>query len=397
MKLSNRITSMQFSPIRKLAPYATKAREDGKRVLGLNIGQPDIETPSAFFDTLKNYEEKVLAYSDSRGQRVLLDAFTEYYAKLGYDFKDENMVVTNGGSEALLFSLMAICDPEDEVLVPEPFYTNYSSFTEMAGCKVTSFMTYKEDGFHLPAKSEIVAKITPNTKAILYSSPSNPTGTVYTKAEIELLRDLAIEYNLFLITDEVYRELVYDDLTVYSPLAYKEIEDRVVLTDSISKRFSACGARIGLVASKNTALINEIMKLTQARLCAPTVEQVAAAALYRTPESFFEKTRAEYQHRRDILFEGLSSIPGVFMRKPEGAFYIIAKFPVKSSEHFCQWILESYDLNGVTVMMAPAGGFYNSAGLGEDEVRISYCIKADDLKIAVEVLRNALVEYSKLF
>lgn len=397
MKLSNRITAMQFSPIRKLAPYAAKAREDGKRVLGLNIGQPDIETPAAFFDTLKNYEEKVLAYSDSRGQRVLLDAFTEYYAKLGYDFKDENMVVTNGGSEALLFSLMAICDPEDEVLVPEPFYTNYSSFAEMAGCKVTSFMTYKEDGFHLPAKSEIVAKITPNTKAILYSSPSNPTGTVYTKAEIELLRDLAIEYNLFLITDEVYRELVYDGLTVYSPLAYKEIEDRVVLTDSISKRFSACGARIGLVASKNTALINEIMKLTQARLCAPTVEQVAAAALYRTPESFFEKTRAEYQHRRDILFEGLSSIPGVFMRKPEGAFYIIAKFPVKSSEHFCQWILESYDLNGVTVMMAPAGGFYNSAGLGEDEVRISYCIKADDLKIAVEVLRNALVEYSNLF
>ena len=397
MKLSNRITTMQFSPIRKLAPYAAKAREDGKRVLGLNIGQPDIETPAAFFDTLKNYEEKVLAYSDSRGQRVLLDAFTDYYAKLGYDFKDENMVVTNGGSEALLFSLMAICDPDDEVLVPEPFYTNNSSFTEMAGCKVTSFKTYKEDGFHLPAKSEIVAKITPNTKAILYSSPSNPTGTVYTKAEIELLRDLAIEYDLFLITDEVYRELVYDNLTVYSPLAYKEIEDRVVLTDSISKRFSACGARIGLVASKNTALINEIMKLTQARLCAPTVEQVAAAALYRTPDSFFEKTRAEYQHRRDILFEGLSSIPGVFMRKPEGAFYIIAKFPVKSSEHFCQWILESYDLDGVTVMMAPAGGFYNTPGLGEDEVRISYCIKSEDLKIAVEVLRSALVEYSKIF
>jgi len=395
MRLSKRINDMQFSPIRKLGPYATKAKESGKRVLGLNIGQPDIETPQLFFDAIRNYDVNVLKYSDSRGETILLDSFIHYYKDLGIEFNHENLIITNGGSEALYFTLFALCDPGDEVIIPEPFYTNYNSFVDMAGCTVKSFATNIEKGFHLPDKEKIVEQITDRTKAILISNPSNPTGVVYTKEEVLLLVEICMEHNLYFISDEVYREFIYDGLEFFSPLSIEEFSDKVILIDSISKRYSACGARIGLVASKNTEVINSILKLSQARLCVPTLEQVGAAALYNTPREYFVKVNKEYSTRRDVLFEGLSGISGIKLKKPEGAFYIICGFPVESAEDFCKWILEEYSYEGVTVMMAPAEGFYATQGLGVHEVRLSYCINVEDLKLAVKIISLALVEYAK--
>lgn len=395
MKLSNRVNEMKYSPIRKLATYADAARSKGLRVLGLNIGQPDIETPSLFFDAVRNFDGTVLKYSESRGEKNLLDSFILYYKDLGIDFQHNNLLVTNGGSEGLYFTLYAICNPGDEVIVPEPFYTNYSSFTDIAGCKVTPITTYGEDGFHLPTKEKFKEVINEKTRAILISNPSNPTGVVYTREEIEMLAELCIEHDLYLISDEVYREFVYDGLEFFSPLEIESISQRVILIDSISKRYSACGARIGLVASKNTSIIDAIMKMAQARLCVPTLEQLGAAALYHTPQSYFDSVKEEYQARRDVLFEGLSAIPDVQVKKPTGAFYMIIGLPISSAEDFCRWMLEEFSYKNTTIMMAPAEGFYSTKGLGANEVRLSYCINIQDLKLAVEILELALKEYMK--
>lgn len=396
MLLSKRIESMQFSPIRKLAPYAEDAKKKGIKVYHLNIGQPDIETPETFFEGLKDFKEKVLKYAGSQGVDPLLESFRTYYKSWNIDFDADEIMVTNGGSEAILFALMAICDNGDEVIIPEPFYTNYNGFAEVAGVNVVPFLTKAEEGFHIPKKEVIVSKISPKTKAILISNPGNPTGVVYTYEEIRMLADIAKEYNLYIIADEVYREFVYDDLKYTSALFMEDILDRVILIDSISKRYSACGARIGLVASKNKELIHQILKLCQSRLCVPTIEQMAAANLINTPKEYFVKVLDEYQARRDILFNSLRSIEGVVCEKPTGAFYVVIKLPIEDAEDFAKWILTDFSYEGKTVMFAPAAGFYATKGLGKNEIRMSYCLNCDDLKDAMEVFKMALSKYKEI-
>jgi aspartate aminotransferase len=396
MKLSNRILNMQFSPIRKLAPYAAEAKKRGIKVYHLNIGQPDVLTPDIFFKAISNFKEKVLKYTESQGMDALQESFIEYYKKWGTEFTKDELLITNGGSEAIMLTFMTLCDPGDEILSPEPFYTNYNGFAQVASAKMVPYLTKAEEGFHLPPKEVIESKITDKTRALMISNPGNPTGTVYTAEELRMLGDIAKEHDLFLIADEVYREFVYDGLKYTSALTLKDIEDRVIIVDSISKRYSACGARIGLVASKNKNLIYNIMKLCQSRLCVPTVEQVGAAALKDTPESYFIETRKEYQKRRDILMDGLKKIPGVVCQKPTGAFYIVAKLPVPDAEDFAKYLLTEFNKDGKTVMVAPAGGFYATPGLGKDEVRISYCLNCDDLKDAMDLLKAAVEEYQKI-
>ncbi len=395
MRLSNRILNMQFSPIRKLAPYATEAKKRGIKVYHLNIGQPDVLTPDIFFKAIENFKENVLKYTDSQGMDALQESFIKYYKKWGTEFSKDELVVTNGGSEAIMLTFMTICDPGDEIVSPEPFYTNYNGFAESASAKMVPFLTKAEDGFHLPDKKIIESKITPRTKALMISNPGNPTGTVYTAEELRMLADIVKEHDLYLIADEVYREFVYDGLKYTSTLTLKDIADRVIIVDSISKRYSACGARIGLVASKNKEFMHNIMKLCQTRLCVPTVEQIGAAALKDTPDSYFVETRKEYEKRRNILMEGLQKIPNVICRKPSGAFYIVAKLPISDSQDFAKFLLTGFNKDGKTVMVAPADGFYATEGLGKDEIRISYCLNCDDLKDAMGLLKIALEEYTK--
>lgn len=396
MKYSQRIDEMQLSPIRKLVPLAEAAKKQGKKVYHLNIGQPDIETPKEFFEAVRNFDEKVLSYAFSQGIPELIDSFIKYYEGFGVKYDKDEILVTNGGSEALTFSLIATCDYGDEVLVPEPFYTNYNSFGNSAGIKVVPITTKAEDGFKLPAKSEIQAKITDRTKAIMLSNPGNPTGAVYSKEQIEMVRDLALENNLYIIADEVYREFVYDGLEYVSFAQLKEIEDRVIITDSISKRYSACGARIGCIASKNKELMGQIMKLCQGRLCVATIEQVGAAALANVSPEYMKKAFAEYQLRRDVVYGALKQMEGVICEEPKGAFYIIAKLPVKSAEDFVKWMLTDFSLDNATVMMAPAEGFYATKGLGVDEVRLSYVLKKEDLEASMRILAAGLQEYKKI-
>ncbi|MDF2883196.1 MAG: aspB1 [Clostridiaceae bacterium] len=396
MKLSNRISNMQFSPIRKLSPYADIATKNNIKVYHLNIGQPDIMTPECFFQAINNLDEKVLAYSSSQGINKLIESFIEYYKKWNINLVKDEIMITNGGSEAILFALMTICDAGDEIIIPEPFYTNYNGFAEAAGVNVVPFITRAEEGFHLPKKEEITSKISDKTRAILISNPGNPTGVVYNESEIRMLADIAKDYNIYIIADEVYREFVYDNLKYTSAMYMTDILDRVILIDSISKRYSACGARIGLVASKNKELINQLLKLCQSRLCVPTIEQLASANLINTPESYFTQVKAEYENRRNILYESLCVIEGVVCRKPTGAFYIVAKLPVKSAEDFAKWLLTDFNYEGKTVMVAPAEGFYATHGLGQDEIRISYCINSEELKDAMKILGIAIEKYKKL-
>jgi aspartate aminotransferase len=393
MNLSKRVTGMQQSPIRKLVPIAENAKKQGKKVYHLNIGQPDIETPNEFFNAVKNFDEKVLKYSFSQGMPQLIDALIDYYKRYEINFEQDEILITNGGSEALLFSLIAVADHGDEVLIPEPFYTNYNGFSSAVGVNVIPMTTKATDGFHLPDKSSIEKRITPKTKAILLSNPGNPTGVVYTTDEIQRIADIAKEYNLFVIADEVYREFVYDDLQYTSFGNIKEISDRVIIVDSISKRYSACGARIGSIASKNKDLINQILKLCQGRLCVPTLEQMGAVELYSVPQDYFDSVHDEYQKRRDIVFEALEQIPGVICKKPTGAFYVIAKLPVVDAEEFVIWLLKEFDVDNETVMMAPAEGFYATPGLGKDEVRLAYILNENDLRKAMNILKVGLEKY----
>jgi aspartate aminotransferase len=395
MFVSERIKSMQESPIRKLVPLAEEAKLKGKKVYHLNIGQPDIKTPDEFFQKVKNFDEEVLSYAFSQGIPELIDSFIQYYKSYGIEFEKDDILVTNGGSEAILFSLIAVCDYGDEILIPEPFYTNYNGFSTSAGVKVVPITTKAENGFDLPSKSEIEELITGKTKAILLSNPSNPTGKVYTEEEMNLIKEVAVENDIYIIADEVYREFVYDGLEYKSFAQLPEIEDRVILTDSISKRYSACGARIGCVASKNKKVTKEVLKLCQSRLCVATIEQVGAAGLIEVSKDYMKEAFIEYDKRRNIVFDALQDMEGVICKKPKGAFYITAKLPVENAEDFVRWLLTDYDIDNETVMFAPAEGFYATEGMGRDEIRISYVLKEEDLKKAMNILKQGLMEYNK--
>lgn len=393
MKFSDRINSMQSSPIRKLIPYADEAKGKGKKVYHLNIGQPDILTPPAFLKSIKDFAQEVIAYSTSHGNLELIDSIRKYYEGYNISYERENVLITNGGSEALLFSFMALCDPGDEILIPEPFYANYNAFASCVNVKIIPITTKAEEGFHLPPKAEIAKLLTPKTKAILVSNPGNPTGVIYTTDEMEMLADLALDNDMFIVADEVYREFVYDGLDYTSFGNIKKIEDRVIIIDSVSKRFSACGARIGCITSKNMDLMAQVMKLAQGRLCVPTLEQVGAAALYKTPVSYLEDVNKEYQSRRDILYAALKGMPGVVCDEPKGAFYVVAKLPVDDAEKFVIWMLRDFDVEGETVMMAPAEGFYATPGLGKNEARLAYVLKKEDLSRAMDILKAGLEAY----
>lgn len=396
MKFSKRLSSMQESPIRKLAPFATAAKAEGVEVYHLNIGQPDIITPVGFFDAVENFDNKVLEYAGSQGIPELIEAIRKYYTTYNMEFAPEDIIITNGGSEALLFTFMAVCDPGDNILVPEPFYTNYNGFAQCLNVEVKSVTTFAENGFHLPSKEEILAKINDKTSAILIVNPGNPTGCVYTKEEVQMIADIAKEKDLWIIADEVYREFVYEGLEYTSFGNIKEVEDRVVIIDSVSKRYSACGARIGSITCKNKKLMAEVMKVCQGRLCVATLEQLGAAALYDTPKSYFKKVNDEYRKRRDVLYEELMKAKGVICEKPMGAFYIVAKLPVENAEDFVAWTLKKFRRNNETVMCTPAEGFYSTPGLGRNEVRLAYVLKEEHLRRAGQLLREALEEYTQL-
>lgn len=393
MKFSNRITNMQSSPIRRLVPYAQAAKAKGKKVYHLNIGQPDVKTPEIFFETVRNFNEDVLEYALSQGIPELIDAMIKYYAKYDMHFDEQQILIMNGGSEALMFAIMATCDPGDEILAPEPFYTNYNGFASAVSVCVKPITTYAENGFHLPAKEDIVSRITPKTRCILLSNPGNPTGCVYTPEEVKMIADVAKEHDLYIIADEVYREFVYDGLSYTSFGNIAEVEDRVIIIDSISKRFSACGARIGSLACKNKDLMAQIMKLCQGRLCVPTIEQIGAAELYKLPMEYMMETANEYKSRRDVVFAALQKMDGVLCEEPKGALYVVLKMPVDDAEKFIVWMLTEFDVNGETVMLAPAEGFYATKGMGVNEARIAYVLNAKELEKAMEILDLALKAY----
>jgi len=396
MKLSKRLNSMQESPIRKLVPIAEQVKKQGKKVYHLNIGQPDVKTPEVFLKAIRNFDEEVIKYSFSQGEPKLIESIINYYKTYDMDFEKDEILITNGGSEALLFALIATCDTGDEVLVPEPFYTNYNGFSLPVGVTVKPITTHAEDGFALPSKKEIEALITDKTKAIMLSNPGNPTGVIYTDDEVNRIADLAIENDLYIIADEVYREFVYDDFDYTSFGNLKKVQDRVIIIDSISKRYSACGARIGSFASKNKELVKGVLKLCQSRLCVPTLEQIGATELYKVDQSYFKDVNTEYKKRRDLVFDALEAMDGVICKKPRGAFYIIAKLPVKDAEDFVVWMLKDFSDKDETVMFAPAEGFYATEGLGRDEIRIAYILKEKDLKRSMALLEMGLNKYKKL-
>ncbi|MGE5633273.1 MAG: pyridoxal phosphate-dependent aminotransferase [Caulobacteraceae bacterium] len=395
IRLSKRAEEMPSSPIRKLVPFAQAAKKNGTKVYHLNIGQPDIKTPELFFDEVKKFSSPVLEYALSQGDIDLINSFREYYKKWDIDFAEDEIIITNGGSEALIMAYSVIGDYGDEVLVPEPFYANYNGFATQSGMKVKPITTKPEEGFHLPKKEEIEKLITPHTRAIAISNPGNPTGAVYTRQELEMLGEIAKKHDLFLIGDEVYREFVYDGLKYTSLMHIKGIEDRVIVIDSISKRYSACGARIGCLCSKNKDVMKAVMKFAQARLCVPTLEMIGAKVLIHTSKKYFEEVHHEYQKRRDIVYNALKEIPGVVCEKPAGAFYVMAKLPVDNSEEFAKWMLTDFNINKETTMVAPGAGFYATPGLGTTEVRLAYVLNENDLKKAMYLLAEGIKAYRK--
>lgn len=396
MRYSERITTMQSSPIRKLAHIASSAKAKGIKIYHLNIGQPDIKTPKVFFEAVKNFNNEVLEYAVSPGLPELISSLQQYYTTYNMDFESDEILVTNGGSDALLFALMATCDPKDNILVPEPFYSNYNGFSQSINVNITPITTKAEEGFHLPSKEKIQSLITSKTKAILISNPGNPTGTVYTKKELYMISEIAKENDLWIISDEVYREFVYDGLEYTSFGNIKEVEDRVIIIDSVSKRYSACGARIGSIASKDKTIIAGILKLCQGRLCVSTLDQVGSVELYNTPSSYFTEVNNEYKNRRDVLYNELIKVKGVICKKPAGAFYIVAKLPIENAEDFVIWMLTDFNKDGETVMACPAEDFYATPGLGRDEIRLAYVLKEDDLHKAVIILKEGLEKYLEL-
>ena len=394
MKLSKKVQAMELSPIRKFVPYADAARAAGKKVYGLNIGQPDIKTPEAFFKAVKGFDEEVLAYANSQGVAELLDALAGYYKRIGLDFDRKNLLVTDGGSEAINMLMTAILDEGDEVIMAEPFYTNYKTFVGQAGGKVVAIPTTAEDGYQYAVKEKIENVITPKTKAICIINPGNPTGKVLTKDEMKLIVDIALAHDLFIIADEVYREFVYDGKEMTTFGSFKEAEQNVIIVDSVSKRFSACGARIGSIASKNEELMQNLLKLAQARLCCPTIDQIGAAALYNLDPSYFNDIKKEYEHRRNVSVEALNEIEGIKYGVPEGAFYITCQLPVDNAEDFLMFLLTEFDVDGETCMFAPAGGFFSTPGVGQSDIRIAYVLNAEDMKAGINIIKEGIKAYN---
>lgn len=395
MNISKRVEAMQFSPIRKFNPVAIKAEKEGKKIYHLNIGQPDVETPPCFMEAIRKFDEKVIAYAESGGRPELIESVIDYYKGYDIDLDASDIIVTNGGSEALSMTFITLLDEGDEVLVPEPYYTNYSTFALMAGGVVKPITTSAKDGYAYTDAAKIEACITPKTRAICCLEPGNPTGNVLTIEEMKVIAEVAKKHDLMIIADEVYREFVYDGRTPASFGQLKEYEDRVIIIDSVSKRFSACGARIGLCISKNKEFMSGIMKIAQGRLCVSTVDQIASAELFRLPQSYYDEVKAEYCGRRDVVVEELNKIPGFSATVPGGAFYMTCKLPVEDIEDFLMFLLEEFEDNGESVMFAPAEGFYATPGLGKDEIRIAYVLKREDMKRGVELIRLGLEAYNK--
>jgi aspartate aminotransferase len=392
-RISNKGISMPESPIRKLVPFAEKAKKEGKKVYHLNIGQPDIRTPEVALEAIHNFSDKVVEYSHSAGFESYRIGLAKYYQNLGIDIVHEDLMVTTGGSEALLFALNSCLDAGDEIIIPEPFYANYNGFSISSGVTVKPITTSINDGFTLPLIEEFEKLITPNTKAILICNPGNPTGYLYSKEELERLRDVVVKHDLFLISDEVYREFVYDGNDHHSVLSIEGLDENTIVIDSTSKRYSMCGIRVGCVVSKNKTVISTALKFAQARLSPPTFGQIAGEAALKTESSYFEKVSAEYVSRRDVLIEGLNAIEGVICPKPKGAFYAIAQLPVNDADKFAQWLLEDFDLDGETIMVAPASGFYSTPNIGINQVRIAYVLNKESLQTSIKILEAALKVY----
>ncbi len=397
MDVSRRAQDIQASPIRKLKPYADRAKAKGIRIFHLNIGDPDIPAPQPVIDTFRNWDQPVLSYGPAQGFLELREAVARYFGNYGISLCADEVLITLGGSEAIHFTFSVVADVGDEIIIPEPYYTNYNGYASFAGVRIAPLPLSVEDGFRLPPAAALEAKITPRTKAVLLCSPNNPTGTVYTPEELDRVVGLVKKHDLFLIGDEVYKEFTYDGLRHKSILEYEDIRERAIVVDSISKRYSCCGARIGMIVTRNRAVYASALKFAQARLCPPSVEQMAALAAYRMPMEYFQGVRDEYAKRREILYEGLKAIPGVVIRKPEGAFYVIVRLPIRDVEHFAVWMLEEFSLDGKTVMIAPAPGFYSTPRLGVNEARFAYVLNEHDLREALRVFRAGLERYQGLF
>ena len=391
--ISSKGKNMPESPIRKLVPYAEKATQLGKKIYYLNIGQPDIKSPKIAMDAVANSTIEVLAYSRSEGSDTYREKIANYYKKNNIQVESNQIIVTTGGSEALLFAMGTICDQDDEIIIPEPFYANYNGFATASGVNIVPVISKIENNFALPPISEFEKLITPKTKAIIICNPGNPTGYLYSRDEIKKLAKIVLKHNLFLVADEVYREFTYDGDEHYSILQEETLSENGIIIDSVSKRYSMCGARIGCLVSKNKEVIATALKFAQARLSPPTFAQIASEAALETPQSYFDDVIKEYKDRRNTLIENLQQIPGVKVGVPKGAFYCIVELPVENSDHFAQWLLEEFDYEGETIMVAPAAGFYSTNGVGLNQIRIAYVLKKEDLISSVEILKRALKEY----
>lgn len=391
--ISTKGRQMPASPIRKLAPFADSAKKNGKKVLHLNIGQPDIETPEVMLNAIKNIDFKVWAYTPSQGNASYREKLTAYYNDLNYNLTPDNILITTGGSEAITIAMQTCLNPGDEIIIPEPFYANYNGFACMADIQVKPILSSIENGFALPPISEFEKVIGSKTKAIAICSPNNPTGYLYSRKEIEDLKELCLKHNLFLFSDEAYRDFCYDGNEFISPMHLDGLDEHAVVFDTVSKRYSACGARLGCLITKNKEILEAGLKFAQARLSPPAVAQIAAEAAIDTPKSYFDNVIAEYTKRRNILVEGLNKIPGVYCPIPGGAFYVVAKLPIDNADKFCQWMLEEFSYKNNTVMMAPATGFYGTVGQGEQEVRMAYVLRQEDLEQALECIERGLEVY----
>lgn len=394
MKFSSRIEKSQLSPIRKFYPYQVACNKKGIKIYHLNIGQPDIQTPPAYFEAIRDFSQPVLEYAPSPGIPQLIQAVQGYYSRIGIDYGEGDILVTTGGSEALQMALNCILDTDDEILIPEPFYPNYNTFVNCAGGKIVPIPTTPEEGYHYADRERIEPLITPRTRAIMISNPGNPTGVVLTPEQMRMIADIAKEHGLFLIADEVYREFIYGDESLQSMGAYRDLDENLILIDSVSKRFSACGARIGVLITRNQTLQQHALKICQARLSVATLDQVASAALYQVDPHYFDSVRAEYRRRRDTIYRKLQEIPGVVCKEPQGAFYVMAKLPVPDTDAFQTWLLTEFQDNHETIMYAPGGGFFSDPALGKTQVRFAYVLNCQDLARAMDLLKLGIAQYN---
>ena len=394
MKFSSRIEKSQLSPIRKFYPYQVACNKKGIKIYHLNIGQPDIQTPPAYFEAIRDFSQPVLEYAPSPGIPQLIQAVPGYYSRIGIDYGEGDILVTTGGSEALQIALSCILDTDDEILIPEPFYPNYNTFVNCAGGKIVPIPTTPEEGYHYADRERIEPLITPRTRAIMISNPGNPTGVVLTPEQMRMIADIAKEHGLFLIADEVYREFIYGDEPLQSMGAYRDLDENLILIDSVSKRFSACGARIGVLITRNQTLQQHALKICQARLSVATLDQVASAALYQVDPHYFDSVRAEYRRRRDTIYRKLQEIPGVVCKEPQGAFYVMAKLPVPDTDAFQTWLLTEFQDNHETIMYAPGGGFFSDPALGKTQVRFAYVLNCQNLERAMDLLKLGIAQYN---